>query len=241
MSTTIKIDFKPKKVDWEYIQNWLIEEDAKSGTGFYCNIDLIKQSFVRNKMVVITVDNKAIGFVTWYLDSASSARVDITEIHPNYRKLGYGRVLVNHLFQYFVEKNIYTVDLQCAPVSSVHFWKKIKFREFPKHEIWVSQKIELYKILVDTLKPVALNPNNTEVIELWSGEPYETKDLEPVLRWKLGYIKGTKKLKKPIITLCDVEWRIRWRKGNDVFYDGEIKRFAKLNIQYGRYLAIVSL
>jgi len=190
---------------------------------------------------VLIVNNKAIGFVTWYLSTEFSARVDITEIQPDYRKFGYGRVLINHLFQYFITKDIYTVDLQCAPVSFVHFWKKFKFREFPKDESKVSKRIELYKILIDVLKPIKSNANTTEVVELWNGEPYETKGLEPIWTWKLGYIKGTKRLKKPIISLCETGWRIRWRKGNDVFYDGEIERFDKLKIQYGRYLIIDSL
>lgn len=239
MSTIIKIDFNPKEADWIYIQNWLKEEDHNSGKGFYCNKRIIQNAFQNHGMVIISVDKKAIGFVTWYYSTKYSARIDITEIHPDYRKFGYGRVLINHLLQYFAAKNIYTVDLECAPVSSVHFWKKFKFKEFPKYDSSESKKIELYKILVDTLKPIISNTNTTEVIELWNDDPYETKDLEPALIWKLGYIKGTKRLKKPIISLCCVTHRrIRWRKGNDVFYDGEIEHFEKLKIQDERYLII---
>ena len=238
MSTIIKIDFNPKEADWIYVQNWLKEEDHNSGKGFYCNKRIIQNAFQNHGMAIISVDKKAIGFVTWYFNAEYSARIDITEIHPDYRKFGYGRVLINHLLQYFAAQNIYTVDLECAPVSSVHFWKKFKFCAFPPNVSDTSEKVELYKILIDSSRPVRSKVDANEVVELWNGEPFETDDQNPYRTWKLEYIKGTRILKKPIICPCDFDWRIRWRKGSEVFYDEKVKRFKRIKTQDGRYLII---
>lgn len=241
MNTTIRIDFKPKESDLSYIMDWLYSENIKTETGFYCNRNIIKTCFVENRMAIISVNKYAIGFITWGFHTAYSAGIGIAEIHPAFRKFGYGKILANHLFLHFKDNNILTVDLECAPANSAHFWKKLKFKEFPKDERWERHNIELYKILVDYQKPKVNTDTESEIIELWNGEPNETIHRLPVWQLQIKYKKGLKQFTEPIIFPCNYDWRIRWRKGDKVIFDEKVKRFNKIKIPNGRYLILENM
>ena len=235
MNTTIKIDFRPKKTDFVHIVDWLNSEYIDNIYGFNNNISSIEKSFDNKRMVIISVNKYPIGFITWELHATYSARVNIAEIHPAYRKFGYGKLLAKHLFIYLINNNILTVDLECSPSDSASFWKKLDFKEFPNNVRRNERNLELYQILVDCLKPVAIKETKSEIIELWNYEPFQTKDRLPDCQWQLKFIKGTKQLTKPIIFPCKYDWRIRWRKSDEIFFDEKIKGFDKIKIQYGKF------
>jgi len=241
MNATIRIDFKPKESDLINITDWLYAEYVKTKTGFYCNMNIIKTCFDENRMVIILVNKYAVGFITWAFNTSYSAEIVIAEIHPAFRKFGYGKILANHLFSHFIKNNILTVDLECAPANSVHFWKKFKFKEFPKDERWERPNLELYKILVECQKPNVIKDTESEIIELWNGEPSETRDRLPDWQWEIKYKKGLNQLTKSIIFPCKYDWRIRWRKGDKVIYDEKVKRFNNNKISYGKYLILENL
>jgi len=243
MNTTININYKPSKLVFNQIKNWLYSEYNEFNFGFYCNINIIEKLFNEKRMAVISVNKYAVGFITWEFPTKFSANIVITEVHPNFRKCGYGKILVNNLLSNLKDKGIMSVSLECAPASSIHFWKKMKFKEFPKNTKSGKFNVELHKILVDTNKPQSIHKKviNSDIIELWSGEPYQTTNKNPDWQWILKLKSKSNQLTKPIIIPCAFDWRIRWRKGDKVLYDEKVKRFNKIKIEYGSYLIIENI
>ncbi|MEA3451526.1 MAG: hypothetical protein U9Q83_06435 [Bacteroidota bacterium] len=86
----IKTVVKPLKKHISEIEKWLIEERNKTGDGFYCNWNVIENAIKENRIIVLTIDDFAIGFVTYRIDELI-ANIDIAEINPKYRKKEYGK------------------------------------------------------------------------------------------------------------------------------------------------------
>lgn len=57
--------------------------------GFYCNWNVIKDSFKKKRMFTFHYDENAIGFVT-YREVEKHVEIDIFEIESNYRHKGFG-------------------------------------------------------------------------------------------------------------------------------------------------------
>ena len=243
MNTTININFKPNESEFKQISEWLYSEYKKYNTGFYCNIGIIKQHFDENRMAIMSVNKKVIGFITWAFYTEFSAVIVIAEVHSDFRKYGYGKIIANQLLMYLKNAGIMTVDLECSPTNSIHFWKKNKFRKFPENFKIKKDNVELFRMLVDSQKPKSIKDTeiNAEVIELWSSEPWETTDSNPDWQWQLKFRSKSKQLVKPIIFPCKFDWRIRWRKGDEVIFDDKVKRFNKIKVKYGSYLIIENL
>ena len=202
-----------KQVD--EIEKWLIVERKKSGDGFYCNWETIKFSYVKNELVTISKNNKAIGFATWRLTSEKTARIEIVEVKPTYRKKGIGKKITTELFNFLKLKNIFVIDLQCSPVTSEPIWKRLGFLEFPdppeNYNFSLSANKTLYTILTNHLHTNSTQVTN-ETIELWNNEPYtKNENTPPTYIWNIEFIDGTRKLLKPIIHPAYYEWRMRWR------------------------------
>jgi len=142
------------------------------------------------------------------------------------------------LFDHFRSKLIYVVDLCCAPASSQSYWRGLKFKASPSFEGSDSINKELYRIIVECSKSQNVISKAPEIIELWDGEPYETINSIPNWTWRVKYNKGTKELKTPIIIPGHPNWRIRWRKGELVIFDGKVWRFKKKEIYFGGYIVI---
>lgn len=238
-----EVTFSPSDIQLADIEKWLIDEDIDTKGGFYCNWKIIKTSFTNNELATISLNNKTVGFVIWSITSDKTARIEIAEVKPSFRNIGIGKKLIDQLTVYFKEKNIYVVDLQCAPAESETIWKRLGFVEFPdqpenyKFNSDVNKK--LYKILSDHLQQSSLLQND-ETIELWNNEPYRTKELTPTYIWNLEFENGTRRLSKPIIQPASYEWRIRWTKNGLEIIDNKVKRFAK-EIDFGTFIIIEEL
>lgn len=240
-----EITFKPKKFQLAEIKKWLIEEDIKAKSGFYCNWRNIKASFGENKIVIISQNGSSVGFATWRITSSANkvARVDYMEIKPSLRKKGIGKILINHLTNFLENENILVVDVLCAPAESEHFWKRMGFLEFPSQLIESEFKScphkKLYKILPDHLNP-SFNPQSEETMELWQDEPYKTKNTPPEYVWALDFKGNTRKLSKPLIHPASPEWRIQWKIKNISKYDRNAKNF-KTNLDFESFLILEEL
>lgn len=230
----MKISFKPTETQIAEIGKWLIEEQNMTGEGFYCNWDSIIYSFNKNKAVVISIDKKTIGFATWKYSYDFTATIDIVEIKPTHRKKGFGKVLILQLFKYFKDKNIFVVDLQCAPASSEKTWKHLGFNSFPDNG--EDGNKQLYQILIPSSKTITFNDEN-EFIELWNNEPC----YEPTWTWKLEFKEGTRNLIKPIVHPCHNDWRIRWKQKGVTVEDDNVKYFGKNEIYFGKFLIITKM
>lgn len=239
-NNNIEISFNPTKDQLNEIKKWLIEEKKSTGESFYNNWNIIKSSFNENELITISVDKQTIGFVVWSLCCFDkySAKIDITAIKPSHRNKGFGRKIVSELILELINKNVYTVELECSPRSSEQFWRHLGFIDFPAHNYRFGIYKQLYKIIVPHL---VIQETNTvdECIELWDNVLADTKELDPTWKWNLIFKNGTSELEMPIIHPCfDNDWRIRWKKVNKIIRDDKVKYFSKTNIKFGDFIVI---
>lgn len=242
MDDQTSISFKPTLKSFREIETWLIKEYNKTKQGFYCNWNIIEDSYQNNRLGVISVKNKAVGFIAWR-ESDLVAIIQICEIKPSERGKGYLRTFFYELSSYFLDKNIIAISLECAPPTSEPVWKRLGFKDFPespKFGLYAIENKELYKLLVsDCLGKEIFN--NDEIIELWNREPHETDDIDPIWTLPVLFKTDSTKLINWIIMPCKPDWRIRWRKGNIVYKDSKVKYFHSERIEYGKFVVIRSL
>lgn len=238
-----QVSFSPTGKQIDEIEKWLISERNKTGEGFYCNWEIIKASFQKNEIAIISHNNKSVGFAIWQFTSKITARIDIAEIKPRYRNKGFAREMIMQLLSFLKEKNICVVDLQCSPPNSEPVWKRFGFTDFPdnpeNYGFYADEDRRLYNILIPTLQ-TSHNLEGAETIELWNVEPYLTKDTQPIYKWNIEFKNGTRELLKPIIQPGHYEWRLRWRIKDKTIVDNKVKRFGK-EIDFGKFIIIKEL
>lgn len=243
MSDKYKINFSPTDKEISEIEKWLIDEDNKSGEGFYCNWNIITSSHRDKRLVSISHRNKAIGFATFYHSSDKTVKIEIAEVKPTYRKKGVGKKLVDELLKDFKEKGFLLVHLQCSPETSEPIWKRLDFIDFPdppeNYNFSISADKQLFRILTDYLEPNNLVETGDK-IELWNDEPYMTRNILPKYTWNIDFIKDTRKLRKPIIHPGHYEWRIRWTSNGQIVVDDKVKYFG-IDIGFGTFIIIDEL
>jgi hypothetical protein len=152
--------------------------------------------------------------------------------------------LINKLLENFIRQNIYAVDLQCSPASSEVVWKKLGFRDISNFSegkrFSPTGNKQLYRILIPHLE-TTIGQDKDEYIELWNDEHHLTNDCNPSWIWALQFIRGTRKLEKPIICPGHYKWRIRWSQNKTVIKDTEVKYFDKNEIYFGEFIIIRTL
>lgn len=229
----VEINVTPNDKHLSEIKSWLVEEENKSGEGFFCNWDSIIYAFDRKELTIITKDDFVIGFLAYSVTNFV-VHIEITEIHPHFRKKGFGKILINESLKCFKEKENFVVELYCQPIESERIWKKLGFTRFQisQHD----SKINMYKLLIETLY-VTESKENEEVIELWGEEYHKAGNKSTKWTWK---VKGHK-LDKPIIIPAFYDWEICWRKKEKVCYEGKVKDFDGPEIVYGNFMIIRNL
>lgn len=236
----ILASFTPTQREIFEIKQWLLEENKNTRKGFYCNWNTINQGFLEGRVATISLDAKNVGFVLWS-EWECTARIEIMEVHPQHRKKGIGKRLVTDLTAFLLQQGICVVDLQCNPASSEPIWRKLGFIDFPSTEEGIDDEErlnkELYKVLIPHAGVTDLYNDVDDVIQLWDKEPYETKSVPPSWVWKITFRDDNKELTLPIIHPCKSDWKIQ-RKCKSAIVTDKVKRFAKEEIQFGRYLII---
>ncbi len=239
-NSEIEISFNPTKDQLNEIKKWLIDEKKSTGESFYNNWNIIESSFDENKLITISEDKQTIGFVVWslcYLEKYS-AKIDIAAIKPSHRNKGFGRKIVSELTLVLIDKNIYTIELDCSPRSSEKIWRHLGFIDFPVNNYHDKTYKKLYKIIVPHLEVQEIITVD-ECIELWDNRFDETKELNPTWKWNLIFKKDTRELEIPIIHPCfDSAWRIRWKIFNEIVRDDKINYFSETNIRFGDFIVI---
>jgi len=237
----IIFSFSPTKHQLTEIKKWLLDERNVTGEGFYCNWEIIESSFTKKKLATISVDDKTIGFITWYNYPDYTSRIDITEIKPTHRSKGLGQMLISKLLEKLILQNIYAVKLECAPSSSELFWRHLGFIDFPEHKfLWNKENKELYKILVPHLESQKVI-NTGECIELWNDESFGNQSLNFTWKWQLLFKEGTRELVRPIIQPCHYDWRIKWTLNGAKIRDDKVKYFDKKEMIFGDFLIITRM
>lgn len=231
----IRISFKPKQEHLNEIAEWIIDKiriPIKSSG----NWDCITTAYENKNLVIATFKNKTVGFYAFSIYNLSIS-INVAEVNSDFRKKGIARLLLEEIIKKY-EKSIYALHLFCSPESSQKIWKKLGFKYFPNNsENNRSTRIEMYRNIKPFLKyKKNISKTENEIIEIWNDEPYNTKDKNPTWIWNLKFIKKTRILEKPIIHFGHYEWRIRWRKGNEIFKDCKYKCFDNTNEIYNYML-----
>jgi len=229
MIKTLKVEFRPSSTQLARIKAWLMEENNVLGEGFFCNWEVIQDSFDNKRICVLVLEKKEIGFITWF-DRDKVNTIQITEIRSEFRRLGYGRYLVDALTERLAKRGSLVLELYCQPAKSEKAWKKLGFREYPKVEGFEAYNEKdgkhLYKILVPFLKPTK-SKKDVVTIELWDVEPHQINKVSPLWKWHPKLKPGTRHLDKPIIFPSKRDWNIRWSENGTIIREEKVKYFGK--------------
>ncbi|WP_319228903.1 GNAT family N-acetyltransferase [Draconibacterium orientale] len=235
MKQDLKINSNPTKSDFLELENWLIDEYNKFDEGFYCNWNIIKDSYKDNEVITLSLNDKIIGFVAWSQDQ-KVIHINIMEIHPDYRSKGFGERFFEKLELTFKERGYIAFELFCDPRESEHFWRKIGFIKFPDGA-WKDSDLTFYKPLIKILTPSETSEKKHK-IELWNVPQHESRQHPPKWIWAAD----DEVLKKPILQPCNAEWLVRWSINGKEIKSRRVKRFSNdIPIQNGSFMFIERL
>ncbi len=215
----LNVLYSPKSHHLNEIREWLQKEDRSFNEGFFCQMDIIENSFQKNRLIVVTKDDVAVGFLTFYF-SDYIVNIEIAEVKPSERKKGIGKFLLQGSFDGFIEDGVFVAQLFCAPASSEKIWKRMGFNNFP-NGIIREPRIYLYKILVETTE-LYIQEEVAELIELWDSEDYGN-EIPSMWRWEIVRQEKSNKLVKPIIHPCSDKWSVAHRIGSETFANNSFR------------------
>lgn len=225
----------------EQISKWLQEECATTGTGFFCNISVIRKAFKDREAFCVTVKNDAVAF-SIFTRHGNTARIEIAEVCPSHRGSGAGRFLVEKTLEVLSQRKVQVVDLQCEPKKSESFWRHMGFSDIPdgvdkNHYSPFNKPIVLYLPTCSTQHEVPFNTAEN-VIELFDCEPWDCKGRHPKWCWPLILEKDSDILVNPIICPANMDWHIRWKNEGNIVKEGKVKYFCGDNYHLGSYLIL---
>lgn len=230
-------NFNPTELHLSQIEKWLIEELNKTGTGFYKNWNIIAKAFDNNKLIAITENGFAIGFLVYKIHEII-IEIDIAELKPNYRNKGLGRKLVEDTLSEFKKNGMMICELFCSPENSEPIWKSLGFENFP--DFPRDNRIRMFKSLIPTLKNSESN-EMSERIELWNMEPHLAQSNNPEWTWNLTFKENSRELTKPIIHPTHYDWQLSWKIGTETKFKNKVKKYYSDRIEFGSFVVIKTL
>lgn len=119
----------------ETVIRWLKDEhlnELGGKSGFYCNRSIVRRAARESEMKCLIAGRAVIGFAIF-----GRSTIDIFEIRPAYRGLGYGRHFAAHIIQMLFNNGAKDIDVECAPAESESFWRSLGFVEQEeKYQTW---------------------------------------------------------------------------------------------------------
>jgi N-acetylglutamate synthase-like GNAT family acetyltransferase len=213
---------EPTQNHLNVINRWLIDEQRKTGDGFYRHWSNLKGSFENGQLWVITLNGSAVGFVSFYIYSDSFAAViEFAEIKPFNRKNSIGKSLITSALSKFKSLGVYVVQLTCSPIESEAFWMKVGFLNHPEN--LSSLPFDVYKVLVDSSLASETQTGKSSV-SLWSCEPHLATRRKPEWIWNLNFQEDQSTLLKPIIFPVDCNWHIEILFNGRILVSDKVKR-----------------
>lgn len=110
------------EADLREMKRWLKEEEDATGEGFHRNWDVIESCHRRGMLEVLRVDGAAVAFLC---DAHKGP--DIIEVHPNHRRRGYARALMEKAIQNARARGNSVIEIECAPPESATVWERLGF------------------------------------------------------------------------------------------------------------------
>lgn len=234
--------FTPTIKNLDFIRNWLYQEHIEHNAGFYYNWNVIESAYNQDKMIVLMDGHKTIGFLVW-AEFEKIVVLNIAEVDRRYRENGYCRLMLRALGDYCIKCGLIVIKLNCRPSSSEVVWRRLGFVDYPEVTGFNSYNQDedryLFKVLQECSLTSTIEPNE-EVIELWDNEPAYCRAILPNWTWNISCKPKTNELLAPIIHPAFADWRISWRKGDEVLYDGKVKRFP-VDISFSEFIIITEI
>ena len=234
----IELVLNPTETHLNQIEKWLIDERNQYNEGFYCNWNNINDHFKDKELFCLVENEKAIGFICWRIFE-KTVHLNIVEIMRTKRGSGLGRMMIEESLEVFKKKGALVADIECSPAESEPVWRKLGFIAYQKSE-YITNPTK-FKPLIPYQELLTNNEvsSNGLKVELWNGEPWETRKLLSNWEWAVNYKNNTKELELPIIYPANQNWRIRITQGDEVLHDGKIKHRKDADkIHLGSFLVI---
>lgn len=119
---------KSTDVDLAEVRHWLKAEHERDREGFWNNMNIIEGAHAKGCLFVLPdeMTDLPIGFIANGEDGP-----DILSVRTDRRGKGAGRRLAQHMVQRFMDQDeVCVIELQCAPETSIPFWRKMGFTHY---------------------------------------------------------------------------------------------------------------
>jgi GNAT superfamily N-acetyltransferase len=232
--TRMRTSLIPTENHITQIEKWLLKEWNEKKEGFITDWEMIPEAFSENRLSIFQKDDKAIAFAVFRIYD-EMAVIDIAEMKPDERGKGIAKKFIIDTLDYLKSKGVIVIKLYCSPRKSEGFWKKCGFERF---KFPYSNQIDMYKVLIDELKPSkAVRNDNKDKLKLWDCEPHLTDRNEPKWIWELEYENDNETLLKPIIFPAFYDWQVQLERGKQKFTH-KIKYFPIDILDSGTFMII---
>jgi GNAT superfamily N-acetyltransferase len=231
----VRLNIAPTLLDLQKIKEWLIKEQTETNEGFYCNWVMIEKALSNGKLMTLVINDTPIGFIVWSIGEIH-IEIDILEIHPKYRKKGFGKIFFELSSNFFKQKEFIAIKLFCKPIESEEFWKNMGFVKFPQRG-YSERNLTYFKPLISTLSTLEKSDANNR-IELWNVEAHLKNEYPPKWIWNIKLENN--KLVVPIIQPCNSNWNMKWIKKGKIIKEGRVKHFStkENRIDYSPFIYI---
>jgi len=118
---------KATKQDFEGIRDWLKKERKNGKVGnFYCNLRQIEDGLKNGRLIVLLEASKPVAFCLM-----GTEEIAILAVKENRRKRGAGTQLAKHCIEQARNEGLVGLIVECAPLTSIPFWKRMGFTPVP--------------------------------------------------------------------------------------------------------------
>jgi len=194
MKTNIAIQNATEQ-DLEFIKMWLKQEQIDTEEGFFPNWNIIEKVYQNNRLIVLIINDSACGFAV-----CRKSGIDILEIHPDFRKRGYGRFLVQYIIDKAYEDDLSVVRIECEPETSIPFWKKMGFTVYETKELdknYIGYKVLERKLTLLKGKEIPFS------ISFYPEEVRYEKNIEPFKIYRgIGSVNNLGEISLPERAIC---------------------------------------
>src|ERR1035437_9897427 len=115
---------KAKTKDLASIGKWLRAEYEQEGEGFWVNWSVIQRAFGERQLFVLGPPDDIAGFIC-----DGHYGPDILSVRSDKRRQGYGTQLAEWTIASAIRRGICTMNIQCAPSTSLKFWRTLGFEK----------------------------------------------------------------------------------------------------------------
>jgi GNAT superfamily N-acetyltransferase len=111
------------------VLEWLRVEDEQTGSGFYCNRNVVENSFADGDGLCATAEGEVVGFVVLQM-FAEGGDVHIVEVMPTARRQGLGSQLLLAAVEVLRQRGAKYVDVECTSAEGERLCRPHGFEDY---------------------------------------------------------------------------------------------------------------